>query len=136
MRFVMIPVPSEHVREVIDIVLFSSPDTERKPIRDEARVRTLVRESDPVTRALLRTVAEAAVAGTEVTVADVAAAIGEEEANVLGIVRDLGVRALQRLVVLRTPERRRISGTNDDTLSMEPRRAELVLTALRDLPAQ
>jgi len=139
MRFVMIPVPSEHVREVIDIVLFSSPDTDKVPNREKARTRVQVQLCDAAARSLLRIVAEATMDGTDLTVAEAATALGEPVENVLGIVRDLDSRALhrdQKLVVLRGPDGRRAKRTADARLIMDPRRAEMVLDALQVVDPQ
>lgn len=60
MRYVMVPVPSEFVLDVMRMVIFRAPDDDEvSDMRDESRLVTLLREADDGTRALLALVARA-----------------------------------------------------------------------------
>lgn len=59
-RYVMVPVPSEFVLDVMRMVIFRAPDDEEVgDMRDEARLVALLREADDATRRLLLLVAGA-----------------------------------------------------------------------------
>jgi hypothetical protein len=65
MRFVMVPVPQEHVLEVMRWVLFRSPEEDASlGVRDRARLAKLLDNLDELTRSLLLLLAKATVDGT------------------------------------------------------------------------
>jgi hypothetical protein len=135
MRFVMVPVPAEHVREVIDIVLFATPEGDAAAIRDRAKIRRLLGNSSARTRSLLQAVAHASLAGAELTVASAAEALDEDEAAIHAMLLDLRARVLNpnlSLVTLRE-EADGEPGKGAALLTMEPERAEVVLLTLEHL---
>jgi len=143
MRYVMVPVPSEHVREVISLVLLKSSSEGKNAVRDLTRIRKLVSDSNGVTRAVLRLVADATVEDTPLSVAAVAEQLHEDETTIRGVLRDLDMRALdpdQALVRVHDESVVDAHGrrTRTSYLTMPPRRAELVHDALRalDVPSQ
>ena len=77
MRYVMVPVPTEFVLDVMRMVVFRAPDDEDEgsAIRDEARIVRLVEEADPDTRGLLLLVARTTAVGDQLRLTDAAEAL-------------------------------------------------------------
>jgi hypothetical protein len=98
-----------------------------------------VRDTDALTRSLLRVVAQAAVDGRSVTVAELTGALGEDEVTVRATVRELGVLALHRDLTLVIPQEEgaedRVAPDRATHFAMEPQRAQFVLAALDLGPA-
>src|SRR6266540_2109515 len=64
MRYVMVPVPSEYVLDVMRWVLFRAADEDASALKqDEDRVLELIRDADEFTRSLLAVVAAARTGG-------------------------------------------------------------------------
>lgn len=64
MRYVMVPVPREHVLDVMRWVLFRTPDDDTgSGMRDGTPLRSALVEADDLARSLLSLIADAAVEG-------------------------------------------------------------------------
>lgn len=73
MRYVMVPVPSAFVLDVMRLVIFRAPDDDDvRSARDEARLEALMEESDEIARSLLLLVAKATVDSRQVRLSDTA----------------------------------------------------------------
>ena len=73
MRYVMVPVPAEHVLDVMRWVLFRTPEDDgASELRDRVRLMSFLGEASETTRALLARVARAAVTDEPVRLSDVA----------------------------------------------------------------
>jgi hypothetical protein len=95
MRYVMVPVPSEHVLDVMRWVLFRAPNEDvHSGMRDAARIQKLADEADDTTRTLLRLVADATVTDTPLRLTDVADELDQEPAALNELVRALNSTAL------------------------------------------
>jgi len=71
MRYVMVPVPTAFVLDVMRLVIFRAPDDDDlSSARDEARLEKLMEESDELTRSLLLLVAKATVDSVQVRFSD------------------------------------------------------------------
>jgi hypothetical protein len=143
MGYVMVPVPSEHVREVMGMVLAKSSDSSKNAVRDHARLTRLVEESHDLARSVLEVIARAAIEGSPPSLPATAEAVGQDEAVVLAVLRDLDMRAISRSAALVTVEEDvddRTSARSARTayLTMPPERARIVLDTLaaRDGSAQ
>ena len=79
MRYVLVPVPSEYVLDVMRWVLFRTPDEEGQTTeRDAARVVQLLEELDEDKRALLVLVAKAVAKEDTLALPDAAEELGQE----------------------------------------------------------
>jgi len=142
MGYVMVPVPSEHVREVMGIVLAKSSDSSKNAVRDHARLTRLVEESHDLARSVLEVIARAAIEGSPPSLPATAEAVGQDEAVVLAVLRDLDMRAISRSAALVTVEKGPQDGAPARSartayLTMLPERADVVLDTLsRDGSAQ
>jgi hypothetical protein len=95
MRYVMVPVPSEHVLDVMRWVLFRAPnDDVHSGMRDLARIQKVADEADEATRALLRRVADATVTDTPLRLTDVADELNQEPAALTELIRNLNSTVL------------------------------------------
>lgn len=95
MRFVMVPVPREHVLDVMRWVLFRAPEEDgTSDMRDAARLRTICEESDDLTMSLLVRVARATVDGDTPRLTDVADDLGEAPDTIRATLRTLNAWAL------------------------------------------
>ena len=136
MRYVMVPVPSEHVRDVMGWVLFRSHGYETgSGMRDKPKLRQAVAEADDLTRSLLSLVAGATAEGGRARLIDVAeqldaepdallAALSEINEHALGDGRKL-VRISNELAVGVDGKRGRLS-----FLEMRPEHARVVRAAV------
>jgi hypothetical protein len=94
MGFVLVPVPADHVYDVMRWVLLRAPDEEgANSGRDEARITELMSEVDELDRDLLLAVARAATKNEQVRLRDVADDLGETPGDVSARVRQLNQRA-------------------------------------------
>jgi hypothetical protein len=95
MRYVMVPVPSEHVLDVMRWVLFRAPnDDVHSGMRDLARIQKVAEEADDATRTLLRRVADATVTDTPLRLTDVADELNQEPAALNELIRNLNATVL------------------------------------------
>ncbi len=95
MRYVMVPVPAEHVLDVMRWVLFRAPDDESEAdVRDGARVYEFVIQSDELTRSVLDRVATAAIADEPLRIGDLAAEFDQEGQIINGLIRGANATAL------------------------------------------
>jgi hypothetical protein len=138
MGYVMVPVPSEHVREVIGMVLAKSSDSSKNAVRDHTRLTRLVEGSSDLTRSVLEVVARAAVEGSRLSLPAAAEAAGHDEAVVVAVLNELEMRAVSRSASLVTVEEEPRDGrparsARTSYLTMRPERARLVLDTLRAL---
>lgn len=144
MRYVMVPVPAEHVLDVMRWVLFRTPEDDgASELRDRVRLMSFLGEASGTTRALLTRVARAAVTDEPVRLSDVADDL-ELEIDVLNAaIKELNNFALgpgRVLVQVRMETAVGISGKAGKVayLSMRPSLARLVreLTKGRVAPGE
>ena len=77
MSYVMVPVPAEHVLDVMRWVLFRTPEEDGvNDMRDRARLSTFMADATDVTRSILARVARAAVNDDPLRLSDVADDLG------------------------------------------------------------
>jgi hypothetical protein len=144
MPYVMVPVPEEHVQDVMQFVLREVARASLEPW-DEAAVSTLFHEVDEEGRSLLAYAARAVVSGKELSEADAAALLQLRPREMAGLVRDINERAAQanrpNIVFTRVVSETLPNGRTVDkrVLSMSDELAPLVRDAeraeLADVPA-
>jgi hypothetical protein len=94
LRFELVPVPTEHVLEVMRWVLFRALESEEARKQDERSVTTLMADADARTRALLQIVAKAALKDEPRRFRDVADEMGEDRADVRALIDALNEEVL------------------------------------------
>ncbi len=92
MPYVMVPVPEEHVEEAMEAVLRITRNSRLKPW-DEAAMADFFSELDEAAKALLSLVARATAANRQIAQASAADRMEVTQREVLGIVRDINLRA-------------------------------------------
>jgi hypothetical protein len=92
MPYVMVPVPEEHVQDVMQFVLREVAKASQLPW-DEESVTELFGEVDEASRSLLAYAARAIINGKDVSEAQVADMMQLRQREVAGIIRDLNERA-------------------------------------------
>jgi hypothetical protein len=90
----MVPVPSEHVLDIMRWVMFRAPEQGDGTGRDAARVLDVMAKADDVERALLLRVAEATVRREEVRLEDAAAELDLSAKDLGSLVSRLNHKAL------------------------------------------
>jgi hypothetical protein len=141
MRFVMVPVPREHVLDVMRWVLFRAPaDDDPSGMRDHARIKTFLEDTDPVTRSVLQLLAKATSGGDALRLTDVTEQLEAEADVVRGILREINRSALGggRDLVQLAPET--TVGVQGQTgrvlyLRMRPEHASVVRQLIRSAPS-
>ena len=88
MPYVMVPVPEEHVEEVMQFMLRSMARASQEPWDQENVTRTFS-EADEISKTLLSHIARATVAGKEVFEGDAAAAVQLSQRETTAVVREL-----------------------------------------------
>jgi hypothetical protein len=88
MPYVMVPVPEEHVQDVMKFVVQLISQASIEPWNEEA-IAQLFEEIDEPARALLSTVAKGVIGGKPLNEADAAAVIGMTWREVAGMMREL-----------------------------------------------
>ena len=94
MPYVMVPVPEEHVQDVMQFVLREAARASLEPW-DEASVSKLFHELDEEGRSLLAYAARAVVGGKELSEADAAGLLQLRPREMAGLVRDIYERSAQ-----------------------------------------
>lgn len=90
MRYVMVPVPSEFVLDVMRMVLFRTPeDDDPSGMRDQARMRAFLETAETPTQALLELIADASVAQTPLRLVDAAEELDLDPDVVRAILKDV-----------------------------------------------
>jgi predicted ATP-dependent protease len=92
MPYVMVPVPEEHVQDVMQFILREMAKASLEPWDTES-VSELFHEVDEAGRSLLAYTARASMSGTDITEAQAADMMQLRQREVAGIVRDLNERA-------------------------------------------
>jgi hypothetical protein len=92
MPYVMVPVPEEHVQDVMQFVLREVAKASQLPW-DEESVTALFYEVDEASRSLLAYAARATIGGTDISETQVADMLQLRQREVAGIIRDLNERA-------------------------------------------
>jgi|SRR5262245_1572349 len=144
MPYVMVPVPEEHVQDVMQFVLREVARAALEPW-DEESISTLFHEVEEEGRSLLAYVARAIAGGKEITEAEAANLLQLRPREIAGLVRDVNERAakasrpnllLNRVVTETLPNGRTM---DKRVLTMSDELAPLVRDAeraeLADLPA-
>ena len=88
MPYVMVPVPEEHVQDVMQFVVRLASQASVEPWTQDA-VAQVFEEIDEPARALLSSVANGVINGKPLTEADASAIIGMNWREVAGMVREL-----------------------------------------------
>lgn len=95
MRYVMVPVPSEFVLDVMRWVLFRAPEDDvNTDARDGARLRNLVEDADDLTRDIVRLVAMSTIDDKPVRLTDVAEELGQPADAIRAALRRMNAQAL------------------------------------------
>jgi hypothetical protein len=144
MPYVMVPVPEEHVQDVMQFILREVAKASLEPW-DEESVSTLFHDIEEEGRSLLAYVARAIASGKEISEAEAAALLQLRPREMAGLVRDINERAAQanrpnlvfpRMVTETLPNGRTI---DKRVLAMSDELAPLVRSAeraeLADVPA-
>ena len=144
MPYVMVPVPEEHVQDVMQFVLREVARAALEPW-DEESISTLFHEVEEEGRSLLAYVARAIAGGKEITEAEAANLLQLRPREIAGLVRDVNERAAKasrpNLVLNRVVTETLPNGRTMDkrVLTMSDELAPLVRDAeraeLADLPA-
>ena len=144
MPYVMVPVPEEHVQDVMQFVLREVAKASLEPWDEEA-VSKVFHEVDEESRSLLAYVARAVMSGKELSEADAAELLQLRAREMAGLVRDLNERAAQanhpNLMLARTVTETLPNGRKTDrrVLWMSEELAPLINDAeraeLADVPA-
>ena len=144
MPYVMVPVPEEHVQDVMQFVLREVAKASLEPW-DEGSVSELFHDVDEASRSLLAYTARASLSGTDITEPQAAQVMQLRQREVSGLLRDLNERAAKAnhptLVTTRTVTETLPNGRTTDkrVLSMSDDVASLVGNAeraeLADIPA-
>jgi len=92
MPYVMVPVPEEHVQDVMQFILREMAKASLESWDDES-VSELFHEVDEASRSLLAYVARASMGGTDITEGQAADTMQLRQREVIGIVRELNERA-------------------------------------------
>jgi hypothetical protein len=139
MPYVMVPVPEEHVQDVMQFVLREVAKASLEPW-DEESVTALFHELDEASRSLLAYAARASIGGNDLAEAQAAQMLQLRAREVVGILRELNERAnkasrpalvatrtvTETLPNGRTAERRVLSVTQEvASLVRKAERAEL-----------
>jgi hypothetical protein len=92
MPYVMVPVPEEHVQDVMQFILREVTKASLEPW-DEPSVSELFRDVDEESRSLLAYAARATVTGKELSEVEAADLMQLRQREMAGIIRDLNERA-------------------------------------------
>jgi hypothetical protein len=136
MPYVMVPVPEEHVQDVMQFILREVARASLEPW-DEGSVSELFHEVDEACRSLLAYTARASMGGTDITEPQAADVMQLRQREVVGLVRELNERATKAsrpvLIVTRTVTETLPNGRTADkrVLSMSDEVAPLVRDAER-----
>jgi hypothetical protein len=136
MPYVMVPVPEEHVEDVMSFVLRAMARAAQQPWDEESMVRLFL-EVDELSRALLAYVARATLAGQDITEAEAARMVQLTGRETIAIQRELNDLARQEgraaLITTRTVPQLLPNGrtTDRNVLTMEDDVARLVGAAER-----
>jgi hypothetical protein len=135
MRYVMVPVPSEYVLDVMRMVLFRAPeDDEGSAMREEARLLRLMDEADDETRDLVLLVAKATIEDTPLRFADAADALELSPDALTDRLRSVNALALgggRELIAISNEVAVRVHGNvgKNRYLVMRPEHARLLRAA-------
>ena len=140
MRYVMVPVPSQYVLDVMRWVLFRVPDEEGQAARrDASRVVQLLEELDEDKRALLLLVAKAVGKDDTLGVTDAAEELGVQPQVVIDGLRAINRQALwgKDIMTLRTEPKVGVLGQAGTVsfVTLRPDIARLVRAAARSASA-
>lgn len=94
MRYVMVPVPTEHVLDVMRWVLFRAPEEDPSAMKDAASLRTLWEEGDDLTRGILHLVADATANDVPLRLTEAADQLDQDAGAVRAALRRLNATAL------------------------------------------
>jgi hypothetical protein len=92
MPYVMVPVPEEHVQDVMQFILREVARASLEPWDGES-ISQLFQEVDEASRSLLAYTARASMSGTDITESQAADMMQLRQREVAGIVRELNERA-------------------------------------------
>jgi hypothetical protein len=141
MRYVMVPVPAEHVLDVMRWVLFRAPDEDYETVaRDAARVTNFMSEADELTRTVLLRVAEATMTDEPLRLSDVAGELDKDAQTINAVIRDANNVALgaeRPLIEIRFESAIGVHGQTGKVsfLGMRPHLARQVRSARPNPPA-
>jgi hypothetical protein len=136
MPYVMVPVPEEHVQDVMQFILREVAKASLEPW-DDPSISELFHDVDESSRSLLAYTARASLGGTDITEPQAADVMQLRQREVVGLIRELNERAAKAnrpaLVVTRTVTEALPNGrtTEKRVLSMSDEVAPLVRNAER-----
>lgn len=134
----MVPVPAEHVLDVMRWVLFRATEDEEARLQDEQRVTELVAEADEPTRRLLVAVAAATLKNESLRLQDLAFELELEVGETNLAIEALNERALdgRELIEVRKDPTVGVRGKlgAKPFVTMRPDLAPIVRTATRAAP--
>jgi hypothetical protein len=128
MRYVLVPVPSEHVLEVMRWVLFRSNENV-SPIRDAAALAKVVEEADAPTRAMLDLVATATLDDKPLRLTEAADELDLSQEAATGVLAALNRYAL-------TGDRALIKTSHEIAVGVHGNRGEVSYLAMRPAHAR
>lgn len=137
MPYVMVPVPEEHVEEVMQFILRARAQASIQPW-DHESITQFFKEVDEASRSLLAFVSRASVDGGDLADAEAARKIQLTVREILAIRNELDAQVKQAnrpsLITVRTVSERLPNGrmTEKRVLQMDPEIAELVRAAERE----
>jgi len=134
-RYVLVPVPSEYVLDVMRWVLFRAPEESEGTGRDVARAVQLLEALDEDQKALLLLVAKSVGEDDNLRVSDAAAELGQEPRAVTDAVAAINKKALwtKGIVAVRSETGVGVHGQTGkfSYITMRPEIARLVRAAVR-----
>jgi hypothetical protein len=92
--YILVPVPTEYVLDVMRWVLFRAPDADELVARDIEQVQRFLAETDDATRSLLRRVASATIKGESIRLRDLADELEQESQTVRETIDQLNSEVL------------------------------------------
>ncbi len=124
-RYVLVPVPREHVLDVMRWVLFRAPGEETDSTgRDVVRVRSVVEEASAAERIMLLEVARATAKQDTVRLDDVALELGQTAQDLAAMIRAMNHRALgggRNLIQIKSESAVGVSGQHGRITCLEMR---------------
>jgi hypothetical protein len=136
MQYVMVPVPSDYVLDLMRWLQFQTEP--EQPDEDAAALQLVVEQADEVQRALLVAVADASIEGRSLRLRDAADEVGLDSASVRSTLLGLDARALgagRTLVKVLQETFVNVRGkrARDLCLTMRPHHARVVRATVRRL---
>ena len=136
MRYVMVPVPSEFVMDVLRLVVFRGSEEESDLLGEAIRLESLLERSEPLARSLIKVVASGTLAGNPVRFSDVVDVLETDAPTLTALIATINRGALgggRELIGTSTEIARRVHGNigRNKHLVMRPEHAQLLRSLTR-----